>query len=138
MKKSRLFTVGALALALVFGLALVGCGDKDSGDPTSPGGNGTENGNGTEGGDEDNAFVGEWTGTVLYNGQEKAATITFTTTAWTLVCAEHSINETGTYTLVNNSTANLVKGSSPFGNAMIMDGTLAGTLNNSAVLSFTK
>jgi uncharacterized lipoprotein YehR (DUF1307 family) len=51
MKKSRLFTVGMLVLALVFGLVLTGCGDKNSGSPLSPSDN---NGNNTDNNGNDN------------------------------------------------------------------------------------
>jgi hypothetical protein len=43
MRKNEFLMVGILAALLIFGLALVGCGDSSSGDPTTPPGGGDNN-----------------------------------------------------------------------------------------------
>jgi hypothetical protein len=38
--KNKLFLMGIISILLLFGLVLVGCGDKENGDPLGPGGGG--------------------------------------------------------------------------------------------------
>jgi len=68
--------LGMLAIALVFGMTVVGCDDST---------------------DDKNPYVGEWEGTFKKSDDtEVEAKITFTETAWTLT--GDSISQTGTYT----------------------------------------
>jgi hypothetical protein len=95
------------------------------------------------GGGGDNPFVGTWTGIVSFSGLSGNATIEFTATEWTLVCGGLYLNETGTYTLADSSTASLLQSSNPFGNVLISNGTLmgsiiAGSYNGAFLASFTK
>jgi hypothetical protein len=59
MKKKNLFAA-MLAMALTFGMAVVGCDNGSTDDGGNPGGN---------------PFIGIWTGTVTFSGQSGQGTI---------------------------------------------------------------
>ena len=84
MKKSRLFTAGALALTLALGLVLTGC---DTGD------NGGNNGG-------SNPFNGTlWSGV---DSDGDSVTLSFTGSAWTLTYLAYGSTENGSYTYSGN------------------------------------
>jgi hypothetical protein len=126
MKKNTLFlkaagkAVGLLVVLLAFGLVLAGCGDKDSGDPTSPGGGG--------GG----GLSGIWGGNV----SGYSATVSITSTGWTLsVPGYNNFTDYGTYT-ADGITATLrsSKYNLETGSAVLLDSnTIRITLNSNSI-----
>jgi hypothetical protein len=116
-KAAGLLTAGLPLVLLVFGLVLAGCGDKDSGDPTSPGGGG---------------LSGIWGGNVL----GYSATVSITSTNWTLsVPGYNNFTDYGTYT-VDGITATLrsSKYNLETGSAVLLDSyTISVTLNSNSI-----
>jgi hypothetical protein len=122
MKKNTLFlkaagkAAGLLVVLLAFGLVLAGCGDKDSGDPTSPGG----------------GLSGNWGGNVL----GYSATVSITSTSWTLsVPGYNNFTDYGTY-IADGITATLrsSKYNLGTGSAVLLDSnTISVTLNSNSI-----
>jgi hypothetical protein len=111
MKKKIFFVAGMLAVLLVSGLVLGGC-------PTEADDN-----------DDENPFVGNWSGTASIGGDSASATINVTDSAWTFSCPDARMSESGTYTRSGN-TATLSQSGTAFGTATVSGGTLIVTISS--------
>ena len=107
--KSKKLLLGMLAIALVLGMTVVGCGED------SNGGGGTDYSP-----DPNNPFKGVWEGSGF--------TVSCTANTWKAVYPSQGGSWSGTYT-VNNGTANFTDNSGTWGTATI-SGTRMTVYNN--------
>jgi len=117
MKKKNLFLLGLLVVLLAMGLIFVGCGDNGSG-------NSGNNNSGGGGG-----LSGTWRGNVA----GLTATVTITSSGWTLSAPGFSDN--GTY-IMDGITARLISTvyNLETGTAVLLDSnTISVTLNSNSI-----
>jgi hypothetical protein len=110
MKKNTFFTMGMLAVLLVFGLALAGC-------PTEADD------------DDDNPFKGAWIGTASIGGESASAAVNITDSGWDFICPAAGMNESGAYTR-SGKTATLTQSGTTFGTASVSGSTLTVTITS--------